>query len=79
MKQGWSLHTVKRCWRQPAVIDFIDWLRDKAEAYESMHVSQNKSQPEDTSQTGFHKPTKKILPMLQKFENHFMLRTLSVG
>ena len=33
MKESWSLHSVKKCWRQPIVQDFNDWLRDKAEAH----------------------------------------------
>ena len=34
MKKSWSLPSVKRCWTQPTVLDFNDWLRDKAEAHE---------------------------------------------
>ena len=49
MKESRSLHSVKKCWRQPIVLDFNDWLRDKAEAHELMRVSQNKSRPEETS------------------------------
>ena len=34
MKESWSLHSVKRCWTQPTVLDFNDWLLDKAKAHE---------------------------------------------
>ena len=59
MKESWSLHSVKKCWRQPTVLVFDDWLRNKAEAHELMRVSQNKSRPEETPETGFHKPPTK--------------------
>ena len=36
MKESWSLHSIKSCWRQPTVLDFNDWLPDKAEAHEIM-------------------------------------------
>ena len=29
MKETWSLHSVKKCWRQPTVLDFNDWLRTR--------------------------------------------------
>ena len=54
IKESCSLHSVKECWRQPTVLDFNDWLRDKAEADELMRVSQNKSRPEETLMTVFH-------------------------
>ena len=39
MKESWSLHSVKKCWRQPTVLDFNDWLHDKAEAHELMSTT----------------------------------------
>ena len=71
MKESWSLHSVKKCWRQPTVLDFIDWLRDKAEAHELMRVSQNKSRPEETPKTGFHKPPTKVFAAASKVEKPF--------
>ena len=68
MKESWFFHSVKKWWRQPAVLDFNDWLRDKAEAHELMRVSQNKSQPEETPKTGFHKPPTKIFAAASKVE-----------
>ena len=68
MKESWSLHSVKKGWRQPTVLDFNDWLRDKAEANELMRVSQNKSRPEETPKTGFHKPPTKVFAAASKVE-----------
>ena len=78
MNESWSLHSVKKIWRQPTVLDFNDWLRDKAEAHELMRVSQNNSPTEETPETGFHKHPQNFLPLLQKLKNHFMLRASSV-
>ena len=36
MKEAWSLHTVRRTLDRPTLIDFNDWLKDKAEAHERM-------------------------------------------
>ena len=47
MKEAWSLHTVKRNLNRPNLIDFNDWLKDKAEAHERMKVATNKTKPED--------------------------------
>ena len=77
MKESWSLHSAKKCWRQPTVSVFNDWLREKAEAQELMRVSQNKSRPEETPKTGFHKPPTKVFALLRKLKNHFMLRASS--
>ena len=34
MKEAWELHTVRRSLDRPTLIDFNDWLKDKAEAHE---------------------------------------------
>ena len=49
-----------------------------AEAQELMRVGQNKSRPEENPKTGSHKPRTKILPVLQKLKNRFMLFASSV-
>ena len=38
MKEAWSMHTVKRDLSRPTLIDFNDWLKDKAEAHERMKL-----------------------------------------
>ena len=68
MKESWSLLSVKKCLRQPIVLDFNVWLRGKAEAHELMRVSQNKSRPEETPKTGFHKPPTKVFAAALKVE-----------
>ena len=42
MKEAWSMHTVKRSLDQPTLIDFNDWLKDKAEAHERMKTASGK-------------------------------------
>ena len=41
MKESWSFHTVKRSLYAPSLIDFNDWLEDKAKAHERMRPSSN--------------------------------------
>ena len=36
MRESWSLYVVKRNWSRPNLIDFNNWLKDKAEAHEQM-------------------------------------------
>ena len=68
MKESWSLHSMKKCWRQPTILDFNDWLCKKPEAHELLRESQNKSLPEKTSKTGFHKPPKKVFAAASKVD-----------
>ena len=68
MKESWSLHSIKKCWRQPTILDFNDWLCEKAEAHELLRVSQNKSLPGETPKTGFHKPPTKVFAAASKFD-----------
>ena len=42
MKEAWSIHTVKRSLARPTLIDFNDWLKDKAEAHERMKTASGK-------------------------------------
>ena len=48
LKEGWSMHTVKRDLNRPTLIDFNDWLKDKAEANERMQASSGKPKVEET-------------------------------
>ena len=36
------MHTVMKDWSQQTLLDFIDWLKEKAEAHERMKVSTTK-------------------------------------
>ena len=42
MKEAWSMHTLKRSLDRPTLIDFNDWLKDKAEAHERMKTTSGK-------------------------------------
>ena len=49
MKESWLLFTVKKHWVKPTVLDFNDWLKEKAEAHDLMKQSATKAKPEDNS------------------------------
>ena len=51
MKEAWSMHTVKRTLDRPTLIDFNDWLKDKAEAHERMKSASLKPKTEDSTTT----------------------------
>ena len=51
MKEAWSRHTVKRILYRPTLIDFNDWLRDKADAHERMKSASLKTKTEDSINT----------------------------
>ena len=51
MKEAWSMHTVKKDWSRPTLLDFNDLLKDKAEAHERMKVSTTKPKSEDSTQS----------------------------
>ena len=47
MKESWSLFTVKKHWVTPTLLDFNDWLKEKAEAHDLMKQSAAKAKPEE--------------------------------
>ena len=49
MKEAWSLHTVRRTLDRPTLIDFNDWLKDKAEAHERMKSLPNNAKSEESN------------------------------
>ena len=49
MKETWSLHTVRRTLDRPTLIDFNDWLKDKAEAHERMKSLPTKVKQEESN------------------------------
>ena len=51
MKEAWSMHTVKRTLDRPTLIDFNDWLKDKAEAHERIKSASLKPKTEDSTTT----------------------------
>ena len=51
MKEAWSLHTVKKNSTRLTLLDFNDWLEDKAEAHERMKVSSGKPKADESVST----------------------------
>ena len=49
MKESWSLFTVKEHWVKLTLLDFNDWLKEKAEAHDLMKQSATKARPEENS------------------------------
>ena len=49
MKKSWLLFTVKKHWVKPTLLDFNDWLKQKAEAQDLMKQSANKAKTKDNS------------------------------
>ena len=51
MKEEWSMHTVKRTLDRPTLIDFNDWLKEKAEAHKRMKSAYLKPKVGDSTTT----------------------------
>ena len=49
LKEAWSMHTVKKNLDRPTLLEFNDWLRDKAEAHERMKISSGKPKTKDSN------------------------------
>ena len=47
MKESWSIFTVKKHWVKPTLLDFNDWLKEKAEAHNRMKNNVFKARTED--------------------------------
>ena len=47
MKESWSLFTIKKLWVKPTLLDFNDWLKEKAEAHNLMKNTAIKARTED--------------------------------
>ena len=48
MKESWSLFTVKKHWVKPTLLDFNDWLKEKAEAHDLMKNTATETRTENT-------------------------------
>ena len=48
MKESWSLFTVRKHWVKPALLDFNDGLKEKAEAHDLLKNTAIKAKTEDT-------------------------------
>ena len=49
LKESWSLFTVKKHWVKPTLLDFNDWLKEKAEAHDLMKQISSKARTEDNT------------------------------
>ena len=49
LKESWSLFTVKEHWVKPTLLDFNDWLKEKAEAHDLMKQTSSKLRTEDNT------------------------------
>ena len=49
LKESWSLFTVNKHWVKPALLDFNDWLKEKAGAHELMKQTSSKARTEDNT------------------------------
>ena len=47
LKEAWSMNTVKRNLDRPTLIQFNNWLKEKAEAHERMKVTSSKPTTDD--------------------------------
>ena len=46
LKEAWSLHTVRHNWQRPTLLDFNNWLKEKAEGHERLRVLNCKAKNE---------------------------------
>ena len=51
LKEAWAMHTVKNEWSRPILLEFNDWLKEKAKTHEMMGVTSLKPQSYDNSTT----------------------------
>ena len=62
IKESWALHTVKRTLHQPSLLDFNNWLAEKAEAHERMRANTPKNRnPENQANVGASQTVRKTL------------------
>ena len=47
LKQAWSMQTVRRQWLRPTLLDFNEWLKEKAEGHERLKTINSKVKFED--------------------------------
>ena len=47
LKEAWSMQTVKRQWHRPTLLDFNEWLKEKAEGHERLKTINSKVKSEE--------------------------------
>ena len=50
-KESWSLFTVKKHWVKPTLLDFNDWLKEKAEAHDLIKQTSSNARTEDNTKS----------------------------
>ena len=55
MKEAWLIHTVKHSVDRPTLIDFNEWLKDKAEAHERIKAASGKPKSDENLQPSVNK------------------------
>ena len=48
LKEAWSMQTVRRQWHRPTLLDFNEWLKEKAEGHERLKTINSKSKSEES-------------------------------
>ena len=43
LKEAWSMHTVRHNWQRPTLLDFNNWLIEKAEGHEKLRLLNSKA------------------------------------
>ena len=47
LKEAWSMQTVRRQWHRPTLLDFNEWLKEKAEGHERLKTINSKGESEE--------------------------------
>ena len=47
LKEAWSMHTVRHNWQRQTLLDFNNWLKEKAEGHERLRVLKSKAKNEE--------------------------------
>ena len=47
LKETWSMHIVRHNWQLPTLLDFNNWLKEKAEGHERLRVLNSKAKHEE--------------------------------
>ena len=68
LRESWSLHRVKRVLIRPTMLDFNDWLKERAEGHDRMKTASFRSKPEDANSSGAVKTkvSSKVFPSNSK-------------
>ena len=47
LKEAWSMHTVRHNWQRPTLLDFNNWLKEKAKGHERLRLLTSKAKNEE--------------------------------